>query len=68
MGSPLSPVIANVFMEAFEHSALDQAPLKQTVFLWYVDDTFIIWSHEHEKWLDFLAFMNSLNKNFRFTM
>lgn len=38
MGSPLSPVIVNFYMEAFERLALEQA----TYFFRYVDDTFLI--------------------------
>jgi hypothetical protein len=45
MGSPLSPVIANFFMEEFEERALNQATLKPTCWYRYVDDTFVIWPH-----------------------
>lgn len=33
MGFSLSPVIANLFLDAFEHSALGQAPLKSTYLI-----------------------------------
>lgn len=49
MGSPLSPVVANLFMEAFEHSTLERAPHKPSAFRRYVDDTFIVWPHGREK-------------------
>ena len=42
---PLSPVIANFFMEDFEEKALNQATLKPTCWYRYVDDTFVIWPH-----------------------
>jgi hypothetical protein len=45
MGSPLSPVIANFFMEDFEERALNQATLKPTCWYRYVDDIFAIWPH-----------------------
>ena len=48
MGSPLSPVIANFFMEDFEEKALNQATLKPTCWYRYVDDTFVIWPHGKE--------------------
>lgn len=43
MGSPLSSVVANFFMEAFERDVLSIAPLKPTLYKHLVDDTFLIW-------------------------
>ena len=42
MGSPVSPVVANLYMEYFEHKAL--TPVVNPPRLWkrYVDDIFII--------------------------
>jgi hypothetical protein len=39
MGSPLSPVIANFYMEDYEKAALESAPLKPRCWFRYVDDT-----------------------------
>jgi hypothetical protein len=41
-GSPLSPMIANFFMEDFEDRALAQVTHKLLCWLCYVDDTFVI--------------------------
>jgi hypothetical protein len=49
MGSPLSPVIANFFMDDFEDRALKQVTHKLLCWFRYVDDTFVIWPHGSEK-------------------
>jgi len=45
MGSSISLVIANIFVEHFEKGALQKAPEKPEVWFRYVDDTFVIWRH-----------------------
>ena len=45
MGSPLSPIVANLYMEIFERRALDLAPLKPKRWKCYVDDTDVVWPH-----------------------
>jgi hypothetical protein len=45
MVSSLSPIVSNIFMEHFEKLALDLAQYKSSLWLWYVDDTFMVWPH-----------------------
>lgn len=59
MGSPLSSVVADVFMEAFELEILDAATLKQKVYKYFVDDMLLIWLHGHETLAGFVDFLNS---------
>ncbi|XP_060520792.1 uncharacterized protein LOC132698616 [Cylas formicarius] len=68
MGSPLSPVIANFFMEKFEQQALNTAQKKPKCWFRYVDDTFVIWSHGEKELQIFLAHLNSINNKIKFTM
>ena len=64
MGSPLSPVMANIYMEYFEDMALNSAPLWPTMWLRYVDDTFILWPHQE----DVLEYVNTIRPSIQFTM
>ena len=41
MGSPVSPIVANLFMEWFEQTALDTFPHEITIWRRYVDDTIV---------------------------
>lgn len=49
--SPFSPVIANLLLTYFEEHALETAEYTPKAWLLYVDNTFVIWSHGHEKLL-----------------
>jgi len=68
MGSPLSPVIANFFMEDFEKKALEQATHKPVCWFRYVGDTFVIWPHTQEKLTEFVNHLNGLYNKIQFTM
>jgi len=68
MGSPLSPVIANFFMEDFEEGVLNQATHKPTCWYRYVDDIFAIWPSGKASLSTFLVHLNSPHKNIQFTM
>ena len=65
MGSPLSPVVANLFMEDFEIRALNPSPNPQGIWLRFVDNTFVI--HRAEQTQQFLTHLNSLDPNMLFT-
>jgi retron-type reverse transcriptase len=68
MGSPLSPVIANFYIEDFEERALDSASHKPLCWFRYVDDTFVIWPHGPDKFKEFLYHLNSIHTSIQFTM
>jgi hypothetical protein len=68
MGGPLSPVVANFFMEWFEKTALERALKKPMHWFRYVDDTFVVWQHGLDSLHEFLNHLNSLHPRIKFTM
>ena len=68
MGSPLSPILANLYMEWFEEQAISSAPYKPKLWVRYVDDTFVVWQHNREQLTEFLNHLNSVAQPICFTM
>ena len=66
MRSPVSAVIANLYMEAFEEQAIESAPYKPKIWQCYVDDTFTILDRGNVE--RFLHHLNSQQPTIRFTM
>ena len=64
MFSPLSPIVANIFMEKFEE-ALATAPHHPSLWKRYVDDTFVIQEEKHSN--EFFQHINSLEDKIKFT-
>ena len=59
MGSPVSAVMANLFMEFFENLALSTSPVKPSMWKRYVDDILCFLKKGGEK--DFLDHINGIN-------
>ena len=66
MGSPVSPIVANIFMEAFESRALATAIHPPKLWRRYVDDTCVIQDHSHKE--EFLQHINSVDNTIQFTV
>ena len=64
MDSPISPLVASLFMEQFESKAINTAPNPPWLWLRYVDDTFVIQQAEHIHQL--LQHINSFDKHIQF--
>ena len=65
MGSPISPIVANLFMENFESKALQSSPNPPLLWKRFVDDTFVILKREHKE--EFLTHINSVDNHIQFT-
>ena len=69
MGSPLVPIMANIFLCHYEKIWLDSCPsnIKPKLYNRYVDDTFVLFDNEM-KAHDFLTYLNSKHPNIKFTI
>jgi len=65
MGSPVSPILCNLYMEDFETKALTTAPHPPEWWFRYVDDTHTKQKTEHTE--EFLAHINSIDPHIQFT-
>ena len=68
MGSPLSPVIASLYMEEFEEKAIQESERKPKTWIRYVDDVLAVWPHGEGALQEFLAHLNRQNEAIQFTM
>ena len=66
MGSTVSPIVANIFMEAFETRAISTALHPPKFWRRYVDDTCVIQDQLHKD--EFLNHINSVDNAIQFTV
>jgi len=68
MGSPLAPILANIFMAFYEEKWLSEFEGNKPIFYRrYVDDIFALFNSEAEA-LVFFHYINNKHKNIKFTM
>ena len=65
MGFPISPIVANLYMEDFEIKAINTAEYHPRIWKRYVDDTCVI--IEDTKKEGFLEHINSIDPHIQFT-
>ena len=64
MGSPLSHIIANIFMEDFEAKPLSSAPWPPSLWKTFVDDTFVVIKTAYKE--EFFNHINSIEERIQF--
>lgn len=67
MGLPISPVIANLYMEQFEKWAIATCRTATKLWIRYVDDTFVIWPHGEGSLNEFQDHLNNQHGSIQFT-
>ena len=65
MGSPVSPVVTNLYMQDFKHRTLTSAVNSPRLWKRYVDDTFFILQQSQKE--KFLQHINSVDPSINFT-
>ena len=65
MGSPISPIVANLFMEDLETKAIRTSSTPPKIWRRFVDDTFTIIKKENKN--SFLQHLNSIHHSIKFT-
>ena len=65
MGSSLSPIVANIYMEHFETKALATALHPPSFWKRFVDDTFVILDTTHKE--EFFQHINAIEEKIQFT-
>ena len=67
MGTATAPNYANLFMDRFETKALANWPLKPMIWMRFIDDIFMIWTHGEDKLDEFITYLNSIHPTIKFT-
>ena len=66
MGSPISPILANLYMEAFEIQGISTAPQPLSLWRRFVDNTFVVIKKAQRD--SFIEHINSIDYKIQFTM
>lgn len=68
MGSPLSPIMANLYMEMFEKKALDSYHLKSCKWKRFIDDIDVKQKHRKYELNKFFEHLNRISDDIKHTM
>jgi len=68
MGSPLSPVLCNIYLEHLENRAINSFITKPILFCRYVDDIFFVWPEGVCSIEEFHTHLNAQSTDIKFTI
>jgi hypothetical protein len=68
IGSSISPIVSNIYMEHYKKLALDSIKHNPSLWLQNVDDTFVDWPHGPQRLQNLLRHFNNLRLSIQFTM
>ena len=67
MGTAAAPNYASIFMDRFESKSLENWSLKPLLWLWFIDDIFVIWTQGEDKLQEFTIYLNTIHQTIKFT-
>ncbi len=67
MGSPLSPILANIFKEKFEDNGISTSPFRPFLWCRYIDGDSTLWPHTQLYLLQFRTNLNKRNISIQFS-
>lgn len=67
IGSAISPILADVHMEDIETDFLNAYHNNISLYVRYVDDTFLLWNGTNTKFKSFFEYINGLHPTIKFT-
>ena len=54
-------------MDRFETRALDNYPVKPMLWLRFIDDIFMTWTHGEDQLIKFISYLNDIHQSIKFT-
>ena len=68
MGTPMAPQYANIFMAHLEERILEKSTQKPILYLRYIDDIFMLWTHGEKAFDTFYSQFNLTYPNIQLTI
>ena len=63
----LAPNYRNLFMDRFESKAFNGWDKQPLIWLWFIDDIFMIWNHGQQELDRFIKYINNIHDKIKFT-
>lgn len=67
MGTKLAPALATIYLAQLEEAYLNTAPFSPLLYLRYIDDIFLVWTHGRDRLNTFIDGLNALKPRIKLT-